>query len=697
MTGDFVWNAPQRAGEYNIAFFVKEYRRGQLISEIIRDMQILIEDCDNEPPTIESKTKFCVIAGDTLRFDVTATDPDAGQLVALTGTGGPLVATPSPANFFVPTGYQTPPVVGTFVWNTDCQHLRSQFYQMVFKAEDNYFNGTSGLVALKTVQIKVVAAPPQNLAAEFLSGSVRVTWDKPYRCETMSRFRGFSIWRKEGCDSFPTDTCTTGLAGRGYTKLAEAITTVAAGKYTYDDITAIRGREYSYRVIAEFTELNSSGQIFSLIESIPSDEACVRLANDIPLLINVDVKTTDTNTGQIFVRWTRPKPSELDTLQNPGPYRYDLYRAPNFAGGSFTRIFSITKPTFWQAIDTSFTDINLNTTAQPYRYHVAFWANGIDSLGITENSSSIYLTVASTDLTNILTWDENVAWTNNSYNVYRKNDLTGNFDYLNTTTSPTYRDENLLNNKNYCYKIESIGVYAISGTPTPLRNFSQEACGTPLDTVAPCPPRLSASNQCATLDNNAPESAFFNTLSWEASPDSCGNDVAKYNIYYSPTQNGSYSLIGTVEDDNAATIYQFIHDNAGKITGCYYIRAIDSLEANGGGNLGLPSNVVCLDNCPVYELPNVFTPNTDNINDTYTPFLPYRYISRIDIKIYNRWGELVHQNTNPLISWNGTDLNGAALAEGVYYYTCEVWESRLTGEVKREQPLKGFIQLIQGK
>ena len=107
--------------------------------------------------------------------------------------------------------------------------------------------------------------------------------------------------------------------------------------------------------------------------------------------------------------------------------------------------------------------------------------------------------------------------------------------------------------------------------------------------------------------------------------------------------------------------------------------------------------MVCLDNCPVYELPNVFTPNTDNINDTYTPFLPYRYISRIDIKIYNRWGELVHQNTNPLISWNGTDLNGKELAEGVYYYTCEVWESRLTGEVKREQPLKGFIQLIRGK
>lgn len=42
VTGDLVWISPQMAGEYNIAFIVKEYRGGVLISSFIRDMQILV-------------------------------------------------------------------------------------------------------------------------------------------------------------------------------------------------------------------------------------------------------------------------------------------------------------------------------------------------------------------------------------------------------------------------------------------------------------------------------------------------------------------------------------------------------------------------------------------------------------------------------------------------------------------------------
>ena len=54
-------------------------------------MQILIKDCDNMPPEIEVETEYCVIAGETLEFDVIATAPilESDQLVNLTATGGP--------------------------------------------------------------------------------------------------------------------------------------------------------------------------------------------------------------------------------------------------------------------------------------------------------------------------------------------------------------------------------------------------------------------------------------------------------------------------------------------------------------------------------------------------------------------------------------------------------------------------------
>ena len=69
VTGELIWDAPQRTGDYNIAFKIHEYRQGRLLNSIIRDMQILVEDCKNQPPEIEAIREICVIAGDTLSIE----------------------------------------------------------------------------------------------------------------------------------------------------------------------------------------------------------------------------------------------------------------------------------------------------------------------------------------------------------------------------------------------------------------------------------------------------------------------------------------------------------------------------------------------------------------------------------------------------------------------------------------------------
>jgi gliding motility-associated-like protein len=107
------------------------------------------------------------------------------------------------------------------------------------------------------------------------------------------------------------------------------------------------------------------------------------------------------------------------------------------------------------------------------------------------------------------------------------------------------------------------------------------------------------------------------------------------------------------------------------------------------------SDTVCVDSdvCGTYRLPNVFTPNGDEKNDFFVPF-PYTSVEKIDIQIVNRWGNLIFTTQDPQIKWDGK-MQGTNefVADGVYYYVCDVYELTLNGVVKRT--LKGSITVIR--
>ena len=64
-------------------------------------------------------------------------------------------------------------------------------------------------------------------------------------------------------------------------------------------------------------------------------------------------------------------------------------------------------------------------------------------------------------------------------------------------------------------------------------------------------------------------------------------------------------------------------------------------------------------------VPNVFTPNGDGINDEFR--VAYRSLREFHCWVYNRWGKLVYQWTDPAKGWDGT-INGRPAAEGAYFY-----------------------------
>jgi len=699
ITGDLVWNSPNQVGEVNIAINIISFRNGFPIDTMVRDMQIIIENCSNEPPVVVPEIEeICVIAGTVIDFLVTATAPitETDQRVRLLAYGGPFSLDISPATFTPPSeAYFDDPLVKRFRWETTCEHISTQPYNVVFRAVDDGFGDTTGLATLKTVRIKVIGPPPEDVRVAATGPNIEVTWELPYVCENAADdyFRGFSVWRRLNSDQSPIDTCTPGLDGRGYTKLiGDNYLTELDGRYYYLDENAERGRTYCYRVLAHFARRTSNGLFFyNSAVSLPSNEACVQLGRDVPLLVKVDVRATSTTAGQIDVCWSKPNPADLDTVLNAGPYTYELLRASGHTEdpANFTPIFSATAATFATANDTCFVDTGLNTTDQPYTYFVNFYVNGEPTpLGASTPAGSVYLNASPSDRVNILTWDELVPWENFAYVVFRENDL-GGLDSLTTVTDPIYRDVGLMNGTEYCYVIRAVGTYNITGVTSPLLNRSQRVCSTPQDNVPPCAPALMVSNLCDTGGSCEEIANLVNNLVWESAPTRCPEfeDVAGFRIYYAPAVDAPFEQISSSDDPNLLT---FAHRPDASLAGCYAVTAVDTV-----GNESLRSNIVCVDNCPAYELPNAFTPNGDSQNDLFVPTRSC-FIASVDFQVFNRWGGLVFTTADPNLNWNGTNTQNKELAEGTYFYRCQVFEQRVDGIVPAPEILSGYIELVRG-
>ena len=70
-------------------------------------------------------------------------------------------------------------------------------------------------------------------------------------------------------------------------------------------------------------------------------------------------------------------------------------------------------------------------------------------------------------------------------------------------------------------------------------------------------------------------------------------------------------------------------------------------------------------------VPNVFTPNGDNINDTWNLESTFLY-SDSEIRIYGRYGRLIFQSVGYATAWDGKNKNGNNVADGAYFYHIEI-------------------------
>lgn len=662
VTGDLIWDSPVDTGIYNIAMNIEEWRDGVKIGNIARDMQVEVYNTNNNPPVNDSLEDLCVIAGTKVEYVIRSTDEDGDNLSHFL-TGGPFAFNDNSANY-EEVSRAPGELVTLFTWETSCAHPRQQPYSVIIKTEDN--NSELSLVAIDNLNIKVLGPPPATPNIRPSSVSANISWEE-YVC---SNIQGYKIYRKVGPSNYVYDACTPGLPpSSGFELIGTTDSHLDTIFFDNNDGQGLlQGIEYCYRITAILPDGS---------ESLPSDENCSALIPGNPGILNSSVTDWDED-GSIFVSWA--KPESLDTIPANGPYTYLIYRSDDLWGDNLQLIDSINTSNL---NDTSYLDNGLNTIEFPYSYSVELYNNEPGNrflIGKPEIASSFYPQVIAGDNQVRLNIRRNVPWLNTEYTIYRYSEASMSFDSIGTTTEEFYIDDNLLNGKEYCYYIRSKGMREINGKVYLNENISHINCGTPVDTVAPCPPNLDVLSACDSL---------FNQLDWFYTPsrEECSEDVIMYKIYYTPDLNNAHEVLDSIQGREN---FQYIHYPDNGLAASYFITAIDSF-----GNESVPSELVIVDNCIKYSLPNVFSPNGDGINDILRPY-EYQDVERIDLLIFNRWGQTVFETQDPDINWNGKHKDTDDLVSpGVYYYICDVYEKRITGVVVRN--IVGFIHVYHEK
>ncbi|MDX1445730.1 gliding motility-associated C-terminal domain-containing protein [Lishizhenia sp.] len=100
------------------------------------------------------------------------------------------------------------------------------------------------------------------------------------------------------------------------------------------------------------------------------------------------------------------------------------------------------------------------------------------------------------------------------------------------------------------------------------------------------------------------------------------------------------------------------------------------------------SSAVVVEKVCGLTIPNVITPNGDDMNDAF--IIQFVGVKAYEIVITNRWGNVVYESNDPFAAWDGTNKGGADVSAGTYFY--QIVAEMESGEELVEQ---GFVQVVR--
>ena len=145
-------------------------------------------------------------------------------------------------------------------------------------------------------------------------------------------------------------------------------------------------------------------------------------------------------------------------------------------------------------------------------------------------------------------------------------------------------------------------------------------------------------------------------------------------------------------DTSAYTYYWNFGDNSGDTTDLPTMLHNYNFDDNYTVSLVVSDEFGCSGSITKYivvkdydiEIPNIFTPNGDEINDVF--FVKTDGKATFSFTIYNRWGTLIYTSCSNKIIWDGRTSAGVFVNTGTYYYI-------ITSD--EESPKTGAVQLVR--
>jgi gliding motility-associated-like protein len=117
----------------------------------------------------------------------------------------------------------------------------------------------------------------------------------------------------------------------------------------------------------------------------------------------------------------------------------------------------------------------------------------------------------------------------------------------------------------------------------------------------------------------------------------------------------------------------------------YYVSLI---AYNDNGCVDSTFRIINFDNSLVIYVPNAFTPDGDEFNNIFKPIFAAP-VASYNLKIYNRWGEILFESNDTEVGWDGT-YNGTLVQDGAY-----TWDILVTTFETRTYRKQGMVSILK--